>query len=134
MIAPDLWGVFVMNAFGKSAGGGRRAAPREVTPLLAVYTTVTKSHSALLVDVSSAGARLRSPDLPHESDDVLVILSSVKAFGTVAWAREGEFAISFDEPLQTDDLDVLKRIVASGRGFTPHVKAAIDDWILGTAD
>ncbi len=65
---------------------------------------------------------------------MLVILSSVKAFGTVAWAKEGEFAIGFDEPLQSDDLALLKKIVASGRGFTPHVKAAIDDWVLGIAD
>ena len=66
-----------MNAFGKSAGGGRRTAPREVTPLLAVYTSVTRSHSALLVDVSNTGARLRAPELPEAGEDLLVSLSNI---------------------------------------------------------
>ena len=123
-----------MNAFGKAAGGGRRAAPREVAPLLAVYTTVTRSHSALLVDVSSTGACLRAPELPDSGDSVLVSLADVRGFGRVAWARDDQFAVAFDEPIAPDDLMALRRIVASGRGFAPHIKAAIDDWVLGIAD
>ena len=123
-----------MNAFGKCAGGGRRNAPREVAPLLAVYTTVTRSYSALLVDVSSTGARLRSPELPEPGDDLLVSLGRVQAFGTVAWVRDDQFAVAFDQSLGADDLASLRKIVASGLGFTPQVKAAIDDWVLGIAD
>ena len=123
-----------MNAFGKSAGGGRRAAPREVAPLLAVYTTVTRSHSALLLDVSKTGACLRAPELPERGEDVVVSLANVKAFGSVAWVREDQFAVAFDDPIEPDDLLALRRIVATGRGFTPHIKAAIDDWVLGIAD
>ena len=123
-----------MNAFGKSAGGGRRTAPREVTPLLAVYTSVTRSHSALLVDVSSTGARLRAPELPEEGEDLLVSLSNVRVFGTVAWVSDGEFAIAFDETLSDEDLASLRQIVARGFGFAPDIMAAIDDWVLGIAD
>ena len=123
-----------MNAFGKSAGGGRRAAPREITPLLAVYTTVTRSHSALLVDVSSAGARLRAPALPEEGQDIQVSLGNVRAFGAVAWVQDDLFAISFDEPLPDADLASLRQIVARGFGFAPDIMAAIDDWVLGIAD
>lgn len=123
-----------MNAFGKSAGGGRRTAPREITPLLAVYTTVTQSHSALLVDVSSTGARLRAPTLPEAGQDVQVSLSNVKAFGTVAWVQDDLFAIAFDEPLPEADLVSLRQIVARGFGFAPDIMAAIDDWVLGIAD
>ena len=121
-----------MNAFGKCAGGGRRAAPREVAPLLAVYTTVTRSHSALLVDVSSSGARLRTPHLPEERDELFLTIAKVKAFGTVAWAGDGEFAMAFDEPLNADELASLRLNVRTSFGLPPDVKAALDDWVLGT--
>ena len=121
-----------MNAFGKCAGGGRRAAPREVAPLMAVYTTVTKTHSALLVDVSCSGARLRTPDLPGEGDELFITIGKVKAFGTVAWVRSDQFAMAFDEPLAADELQTLRQNVRTSFGFSPDVKAAIDDWVLGT--
>ena len=120
--------------FGKSAGGGRRAAPREAAPMLAVYTTVTRSHSALLVVVSSTGARLRAPQLPGEGDELVVTIATVKAFGSVAWVRDDQFAMAFDEPLNSEDLELLRDIVRAGRGLTPDIKAAIDDWVLGRAD
>ena len=62
--------------FGKQGGGGRRGAPREAAPLLAVYTTVTKSHEVVLVDVSSTGARLRGPNLPEAGDELFVSVES----------------------------------------------------------
>lgn len=118
-------------SFGKSAGGGRRTAPREAAPLLAVYTTVTQSHSALLVDVSSSGARLRAPDLPEEKEELFVTAGKVKAFGSVVWVGSGEFAVAFDDPLDTEELEMLRQNVRSSFGFSPDVKAAIDDWVLG---
>lgn len=118
--------------FGKSGGGGRRGAPREAASLMAVYTTVTKAHSALLVDVSSTGARMRAPDLPDKGDELFVTIGPVKAFGAVAWVREPEFAMAFDEPLETEDLEILNDNVRAARGLPPDVKAAIDDWVLGT--
>ena len=121
-----------MNAFGRCLGGGRRAAPREAASLLAVYTTVTRSHTALLVDVSSSGARLRTPNLPSEGDELFVTIGKVKAFGTVAWASSGQFAMAFDDPLGADELEMLHQNVRACFGFTPEVKAAIDDWVLGS--
>ena len=118
--------------FGKSRGGGRRAAPREAASLLAVYTTVTKAHSAMLVDVSSSGARLQAPDLPHEGEELFVTIGTIKAFGTVAWVCPPEFAMAFDEPLGTEDLESLKQNVRAARGLPPDIKAALDDWVLGT--
>lgn len=117
--------------FGKSSGGGRRAAPREAAPLLAVYTTVTRSHSALLVDVSSTGARLRTPDLPEEGDELFVTIGRIKIFGSVAWTRDGEFAVAFDEPLDGEELQLLRQNVRASFGLPPDVKEAVDDWVLG---
>ena len=117
--------------FGKRGGGGRRGAPREAAPLLAVYTTVTKSHEAVLVDVSSSGARLRGPVLPEVGDELFVTVEHIKAFGMVVRVEEPEFAIEFDETLLSEDLDTLRNKVKQGAGFSPEEKAAIDGWVLG---
>ena len=40
--------------------------------------------------------------------------------------------MAFDEPLETEDLEILNDNVRAARGLPPDVKAAIDDWVLGT--
>ena len=117
--------------FGKRGGGGRRDAPREAAPLLAIYTTVTKSHEVVLVDVSSSGARFRGPIVPEAGDEVYVSFENIKAFGTVVRIDEHEFAIAFDQPLSADDLTLLRNKVKQGAGFSPEEKAAIEGWVLG---
>jgi hypothetical protein len=115
--------------FGKQGGGGRRGAPREAAPLLAVYTTVTKSHEVVLVDVSSTGARLRGPNLPEAGDELFVSVETIKAFGVVVWLEGHEFAVIFDQPLRSEDLALLRSKVR--QGAAPEEKAAIDGWVLG---
>ena len=104
--------------FGKRGGGGRRSAPREAAPLLAVYTTVTKSHEVVLVDVSSSGALLRGPNLPEVGDELFVSVENIKAFGTVARVDEHEFAIAFDRRLSAEDLAIPRSKINEGAGFT----------------
>jgi hypothetical protein len=117
--------------FGKQAGGGRRGAPREAAPLLAVYTTITKSHEVVLVDVSCTGARLRGPSLPEAGDELFVSVENLKVFGMVVRTEGHEFAVVFDQPLQAEDLALLRSKVKQGSGFSPEEKAAIDGWVLG---
>ena len=118
--------------FGKREGGGRRRAPREAAPLVAVFTTVTQSHEVILVDVSSSGARLRGPHLPEVRDELFVSIGKIKAFGTVAWVEHPEFGVAFDPDLPADDLEALREQVKKGAGFSPEVRAAIEGWVLGT--
>lgn len=117
--------------FGKRGGGGRRSAPREAAPLLAVYTTVTKSHEVVLVDVSSTGALLRGPNLPELGDELFVSVETIRAFGKVVRVEEHEFAVAFDRPLTSEDLEMLADRVRRGAGFSPEERAAIDGWVLG---
>ena len=117
--------------FGKRGGGGRRGAPREAAPLLAIYTTVTQSHEVVLVDVSASGARLRGPSLPEAGDELYVSVENIKAFGTVVRVEGQEFAIAFDQPLPSEDLTILRNRVELGAGFSPEERAAIDGWVLG---
>jgi hypothetical protein len=117
--------------FGRQGGGGRRGAPREAASLLAVYTTVTKSHEVVLVDVSNSGARLRGPNVPEADDELFVSVENLKVFGTVVRVEGHEFAIGFDQPLPSEDLAFLRNKVKEGAGFSPEEKAAIDGWVLG---
>lgn len=122
-----------MSTFGKCKGGGRRSALRAPAPLMAFVTTLTATHSAVLIDVSSTGARLQGTDLPTTGDELFVNLEGIVAFGTVAWAKGAERGIAFDPPLSTMDEKSLRHRVATARGVRPEIKAALDDWSLGLA-
>ena len=56
----------------------------------------------------------------------------MKAFGWVAWVRGDELAMAFEEPLVTEDLEHLKTVVRNSFWLSPDIKAAIDDWVLGS--
>ena len=118
--------------FGKCGGGGRRGAPREAAPLLAVYTTVTESHEVVVVDVSDSGARLRGPQIPEVKDELFVSIGTIKAFGRVALVDRPEFGMAFDPPLHAADLEALREQVKEGAGLSPEVKAAIEVWVSGS--
>lgn len=120
-----------MSIFGKSFGGGRRAAPRTDAPLIAVITTLTESHSVLVVDVSATGVRLSGTELPKMGTDLVVTIAEVRAFGTVAWSEHGECGMTFDVPLSNADVERLKLRVSTARGLPPEIKAAFDNWVIG---
>ena len=120
-----------MSVFGKCGGGGRRAAQRSSAPLIAVFTTLSESHSALVVDVSSTGARLRASHLPPMGQALMLTIEDVRAFGTVACSEHGECGIAFDPPLTLEEEQHLRWRVSTTRGLPPDVKAAFDSWVTG---
>jgi len=122
-----------MAAFGNSMGGGRRSAPRTPAPLIARISTLSKTVSAQLIDVSSTGARLRGTDLPPRRADVLVSVEGLKAFGAIMWADGEERGVKLDPPLQAGEVLMLRHRVLEARGVSPELKAAMDDWELGMA-
>jgi hypothetical protein len=119
--------------FGKCNGGGRRRAHREFLPLIAVFTTRTRSHHAFLVDLSSTGARLRGDDVPEKGEDLMLSIEGVLTYGTVAWSRLGFCGIAFDSPLPLADIRLLEQKASKARGLPPEMTAAMDDWNLGLA-
>ena len=122
-----------MSNFGKCGGGGRRSAVRERTPLVAVFTTLARSHDAVLVDLSRTGARLSGDDLPAVGEDFILVMEGIRTFGSVVWASEGECGVLFDGPLPAEDVEAVQRKAAGGARFTPWMKAAFDDWMVGFA-
>lgn len=120
-------------SFGKRNGGGRRTAQRDPAPSTAVFTTVTESCAAEMVDLSATGARLRSPQVPELEEELIVTVDTVRAFGRVAWVRGNQFGISFEDPLVPAEVVMLKGKVARPTGLSPEVDAALDDWNTGLA-
>ncbi len=122
-----------MNGFGRCGGGGRRSAPRDPTPLFAVFTTVTRSDRALVVDVSATGVRLRGDRLPECNEALELSIENVRTFGTVIWSNEVECGIAFDAPLSAPDVSLLRSGVAELGGLPPQLRGALDDWLTGFA-
>jgi len=123
----------IMSAFGKCEGGGRRSASRTTAPLMALVTTLNESLSAIAVDVSATGARLRGGGLPKAGADCFINLDGVIAFGTVVRADGDERGVAFDPPLDKSDERRLRQMIARAAGLPPEVRAAYDDWTLGIA-
>ena len=122
-----------MSGFGKCVGGGRRSASRMAVPLIAVVTTLRESRSAILVDVSATGARLLGPDLPQPAEELFLTVEGVVVFGTVAWEKDDERGVAFDEPLKAIDEARLRQRVDQAKGLSPELRAAFDDWAMGFA-
>lgn len=122
-----------MGSFGKCGGGGRRLAPRQAAPLIAVVSTLSTSHAATVVDISTTGVRLRGDDLPGIGAELILGIENIRTFGCVAWRRGGECGIAFDDPLPPCDVELVRRKAAASRGLSPEMRAAYDDWTLGLA-
>jgi hypothetical protein len=122
-----------MNDFGKCCGGGRRASPRIEAPLTTVLTTLSETFTAILVDLSTTGVRLKSAALPAEGEDLIVAIEAVRAFGTVAWQHAGECGVAFDGPLPSEDVEAIRRKAVKGWRYAPEIRAAFEAWTLGTA-
>ena len=122
-----------MGAFGKCEGGGRRSAARSAAPLIGLVTTLDGTRSAVVVDVSATGARLRGRDLPHVWAEFFIHVEGVVTFGTVQWEDADDRGIAFDVPLSPDDEKLLQQKVREAGGLPPEIKAAFDDWAVGIA-
>lgn len=122
-----------MSSFGRKDGGGRRSAARARGPLTAVFTTVTRSHAATLVDVSADGARLCGDDLPAVGELAELRIGGVHAFGVIRWVRGRECGLLFDIPLDAEEVEWLSSQVSCAAGLPPEIRAAYDDWTVGFA-
>jgi hypothetical protein len=119
--------------FGKCKGGGRRSAPRDSAPLIAVFSSVTRSDRAVVVDFSETGVRLRGYDLPDAGELVELRIETTRTFGITMWSNGRQCGIAFDEPLSPDEIHALRENARAAAGLAPQVKAALDDWMTGFA-
>lgn len=126
-----------MPMFGKRIDGvdGRRSAVREPMLLSAAILTLNRSFSAIVVNVSATGARLRGCGDVGQGDDLWIKVGVVDVLATVAWADEGLCGVTFDVALNDADLDHLRREAKNTlvTRLTPEERIAALDWIAGMA-
>src|ERR1044071_4044793 len=121
-----------MSAFGKRDGGGRRSSARSGTPLSGLVTPLLGTRLAVVIDVSSTGARVRGRDLPSKWADLFINVEGVVSFATVRWEDGDERGIEFDAPLHSSDEDLLQRKVLEAKGVSPEMMAA-HEWAHGVS-
>jgi hypothetical protein len=124
-----------MRTFGKSQGGGRRSAARAPAPFLAVLSTITHDHHAVLRNISRAGARFSAPVLPGEGEELIFKAEGVQAFGRVVWSKDEQCGVAFDGPILTGEFERLRREanIRSLAGLSAQERAAMEEWELGIA-
>ena len=122
-----------MKDFGKSIGGGRRAAARVPAPVRVLFTTTRASQSAILKDISSTGALLCATHQLQKGEDLLLSIDTFRLFGTVVRVGLREFAIAFDEPLCATKEQEIRQRAQPAAGLSPELKIALDDWTQGLA-
>ena len=100
-----------MPNFGRRIDGptGRRRARREDVVLAGSAITRAASRAVVVTDVSPTGAKLIGRQLPAEGADVLLTVGGVELFGEIAWLRHDECGIAFEEQLEREVTDHLKR-------------------------
>lgn len=122
-----------MHAFGKSNGGGRRSAARSFATLPAVFTTITRSDRAAVLDISCTGARLSGRHLPSRGEEIELKIDEVRVFGTVVWTDDDECGVAFEAPLMPFEVDRLRRKAGVPRlaGLSRQDLLALESWLVG---
>ena len=127
----------MIHDFGKrmDGPGGRRLAPREPVLLTASLLLMDASRGAILIDISATGAQLRTTHLLEEGQSVWLKLPIADLFGTVMWMEDSMAGLLFDEPLDEQELAMIrdKGRVTPCRHLSPDEQIALDDWNAGLA-
>jgi hypothetical protein len=87
----------------------RRATPRTPVVLAASALAIARSRSVLVTDLSPGGAQLGGRDLPPAGDDLLMLIGSLDAMGTVVWRDGDKCGVHFDEAIVDETIAQMKR-------------------------
>ena len=87
----------------------RREFPRIPVVLAASALAIARSRSVVVTDVSLEGAQLGGRDLPPAGDDLLMVVGSLDAMGTVKWRDGDKCGVQFDEAIADETIKQMKR-------------------------
>lgn len=87
----------------------RRASPRMPVVLAASALAIARSRSVIVTDLSFEGAQLGGRDLPPAGDDVVMVVGSLDAMGTVVWRDKDKCGVQFDEAIVDETIAQMKR-------------------------
>jgi len=121
-----------MKSFGKrrDGPGGRREAARAPILLRAALHTVSSSRAVTLFDVSATGAHVSMPEPLCQGQTMWLKIQPNIIFGTVVWVGEADCGISFDVPLDEQELATLqaKGKVVMIPGLSADEQLGAEDW------
>lgn len=122
-----------MRGFGRRVGGGRRSAMRSSLLLPGMVLGVASSKSAVVVDVSRTGARLRVSDLPPDGKDLILRMGKVERLAQVKWKRGDICGVEFDEPLTSLEFFKLEQLnnVPAPSNLDASERLAFAEWQIG---
>lgn len=123
------------NSFGKRGGGGRRADEREQVGIPALLVSLTQRHPAILMEISTTGARVRVADPPKKGSEVFLVVEQLNIYGRIVW-RSGEVCgLNFAHETNTYDVELVRRKASSPdqSRMTPQQKGGTADWRSGLA-
>ena len=121
--------------FGKQIDGihGRRLNRREPLILAASLLSLERSRCATIESVSESGARLRGCGDVQPGLDLWMKVGCLDRLVSVAWCEGDLCSVTFDVPLDHDDLVHLR---FEGRNtivmrLDPEERMAAEDWLSG---
>ncbi|CCA94060.1 conserved hypothetical protein [Novosphingobium sp. PP1Y] len=113
---------------------GRREQSRLRVRLPVRLETRSVTCRAILIDLSSSGARLALENLPRVGTEALILWDKYEAFGEVVWAEGVQCGIAFFDPLPGDV--VLKTRELDDAAHLPQDKELLRQvarqWVEGT--
>lgn len=98
----------------------RRKSKRDPLGIQVSLHSITQSRVALLLDVSTTGARISGQDLPAVGKDVLLKVAGVELFGGIVRATGKEAAMAFDRPIGQRELDRLRSVMSEAVPEAPE--------------
>ena len=124
-----------MSNQGKSSFDGRerRSMQREQLLLPASVLTLERSYCATIENLSEAGARLRGCPSLEPGDDLWLKVGCVDRLVTVAWSDGELCGVTFEPPLDHDDLIHLRCEARNTlvMRLDPEERVAAEEWIAG---
>jgi hypothetical protein len=90
---------------------------------------------AIVVDVSSTGAKLSGANLPQIDHDVWIRVEMTDVLATVVWKQGDSCGVTFDTQLNPAQLHVLRAEGNCARftRLSPEQRLAVEDWRTGLA-
>lgn len=106
---------------------------REPVALAAAILTLERSYSAAVIDVSATGAKLSACGDVAVGQDLWVKVGIIDTLATVAWERAGLCGVTFESPLEDEDLDHLRREAKNTlvTWLTPEERIEAASWLYG---
>ena len=77
--------------------------------LAASALAIARSRSVVVTDVSLEGAQIGGRDLPPAGEDLMMLVGSLDAMGTVVWSEGDKCGVHFDEAIANETIAQIKR-------------------------